>query len=61
MNRLFHWLGHAFFNTDCAVHVQDHTQFLYCKKCGRDVSMHKGMDFSTTDRKPILSLPEPKK
>jgi hypothetical protein len=53
MGKLFHWLGHILFDMDCAVHVQDQTQWLYCKKCGPDVSMRKAREFKTIYRKPI--------
>lgn len=40
--RFFHWLGHALFDMDCAVHIDSATQRTTCKACGRDVTMPRG-------------------
>ena len=37
MKRILHWLGHVLFDMDCGVRMVGSRMF--CKKCGRDVSL----------------------
>ena len=39
--RFFHWLGHVLFDADCAVHIDNESQRLTCKRRGRDVTMRR--------------------
>ena len=46
--RFVHWLGHVLVGMDCGVAICTHTQHLYCKTCGYDVTMPSDLPVTAT-------------